>query len=151
MTADAPPASAALLGTWKLVSWQREIVATGERSDALGPSPLGYFNYGADGRVLLLIVRRDRAAPQAGAPTDAEKLALFDSMLAYAGTYTLDEEKIIHHIDASWNEAWTGTNQVRFYKLDGNTLTIRGAPARDPHIGQEVVHHVVLQKPPQLG
>ena len=57
MTAGAPPASVALLGTWKLVSWQREIVATGERVDALGPSPVGYFNYGADGRVLLLIVR----------------------------------------------------------------------------------------------
>jgi hypothetical protein len=31
----------ALLGTWKMVSWQRESVATGESADALGPDPVG--------------------------------------------------------------------------------------------------------------
>jgi len=151
MTAGAPPTSTALLGTWKMVSWQREIVATAERFDALGRDPVGYINYGADGRVLLLIVSRDRPAPQAALPSDREKLALFDSMMAYAGTYTLDAEKIVHHIDASWNEAWTGSDQIRFYKVDGDTLTIRGAPAKDPQTGQEVVYHVVFQKLPQLA
>jgi hypothetical protein len=28
----------------------------------------------------------------------------------------------------SWNEAWTGMDQVRFYKLSGNNLTITSAP-----------------------
>jgi len=148
---DAPPASGALLGTWKMVSWQREIVATGERLDALGRDPVGYISYGGDGRVLLLIVGRNRPAPQGAVPSDREKLALFDSMMAYAGTYTVDAEKIVHRIDASWNEAWTGTDQVRFYKVDDDTLTIRGAPAKDPQTGQEVVYHVVFQKVPRLG
>jgi hypothetical protein len=34
-------------------------------------------------------------------PTSEEKLALFDSMIAYAGRYTLDDEKVVHHIDVS--------------------------------------------------
>ena len=42
--------TAALLGTWNMTSWKREIVATGEKIDALGPDPIGYINYGADGR-----------------------------------------------------------------------------------------------------
>ena len=92
---------AALLGTWRMVSWQREVIATGERTDALGPDPVGYINYGADGRMFAFVLSKDRQPPAGPVPTDAEKLRLFDSMLAYAGTYTLDDEKVVHHVDAS--------------------------------------------------
>jgi Lipocalin-like domain len=128
--------AAALLGTWKMVSWQRESVATGERADALGPDPLGFINYGADGRMFAIVIQKDRDPPAGPVPTDDEKLRLFNSMLAYAGTYTLYDDRVVHHIDASWNQAWTGTDQVRFYKIDGDVLTITGAPAKDPTTGQ---------------
>jgi hypothetical protein len=137
--------TSALLGTWKMVSWQRESVATGERADALGPDPVGFINYGADGRMFAIVIQKDRVAPAGPVPTDEEKLRLYNSMLAYAGTYTLDNEKVVHHIDASWNQAWTGTDQVRFYKLNDGVLTITGAPAKDPHTGQEVVHRIVFR------
>jgi hypothetical protein len=52
-----------------------------------------------------IVVRRDRATRQKLPPTDAEKLRLFDSMLAYAGTYNLEEDKVVHHVDTSWNQA----------------------------------------------
>ena len=42
-----------------------------------------------------------------------------------------------HHVDISWNEGWTGTDQVRFFKLDGNILTITGAPSKSPIDGRE--------------
>ena len=95
----------ALLGTWKMVSWGREFVTTGEKLHALGPDPVGYLTYGADGRVHAIVVSKDRAAPAALPPNNDEKLRLFDSMLAYAGTYTLDSEKVVHHVDISWNQA----------------------------------------------
>jgi hypothetical protein len=131
-----------------MVSWVREFVATGERVDALGPDPVGYIAYHSDGRMMTLEVRKDRAKPKGLVPTDEEKLVLFDSMLAYAGTYTLDDEKVVHHVDISWNQTWTGTDQVRFYRVDGDTLTISSAPAPDPYTGQEVVHRVVFRKLP---
>jgi hypothetical protein len=140
------PANSAMLGTWKMLSWQREVVATGEKVDALGPDPVGYVNYCADGRMYALVVKKDRKPPSGPLPTDDEKLRLFDSMLAYAGTYTLHDDRVIHHLDASWNQAWTGTDQVRFYSLDGDTLTISGAPAQDPHTGQEVIHRIKFQR-----
>ena len=34
----------ALLGTWKMVSWTKKVVATGETSDAFGPDPVGYIS-----------------------------------------------------------------------------------------------------------
>ena len=136
--------TAALLGTWNVTSWKKESVATGESIDALGPHPVGHINYGADGRFYALIVSKDRAASLP--PNDTEKVKLFDSMIAYTGTYSVDDEKAVHHVDASWNQAWTGTDQVRFYKLDGDTLTISGAPAKDPHTGKEVIHRLEFQR-----
>jgi Lipocalin-like domain len=93
-----------------------------------------------------LVVSRDRPRPANLPPSYDEKIKLFNSMLAYAGTYTVDREKAVHHVDASWNQAWTGTDQVRFYSLDGDSLTISGAPAQDPHIGQEVIHRIAFER-----
>jgi hypothetical protein len=70
-------------------------------------------------------------------PTDEEGVKLLGTMVAYAGTFTLDQEKVVHHIDVSWNQAWTGTDQVRFYKLEGGILTITTAPYKSYHDGQE--------------
>jgi len=138
--------TAVLLGTWNMTSWKREILATGEKIDALGADPVGYINYGSDGRFYALVINRNRPRPAALPPNDAEKIKLFDTMLAYAGTYSVDEEKAVHHVDASWNQAWTGTDQVRFYKLEGDKLTISGAPAKDPHTGQEVIHRLEFKR-----
>ena len=77
---------------------------------------------------------------------DADKVNLFDSMLAYAGRYTLDHEKVVHHVDISWNQMWTGTDQVRFYKLDAGILILKSTPAKDPYTGQETVHTVTWER-----
>ena len=82
-------------------------------------------------------VAEDRPKPRELVPTDAEKVKLQGSMFAYAGTYTADGEKVVHHVDISWNQNWTGTDQVRFYKLDGDTLTITSAPSRNFTDGRE--------------
>jgi hypothetical protein len=135
-----------LLGTWTMLSWQKQTVATGQTADAHGLNPIGYITYCPDGRMHAIVVRRDRATPQKLPPTDAEKLRLFDSMLAYAGTYSLEEDKVVHHVDTSWNQAWTNTDLIRFYELENGLLTITGAPAADPYSGQEVVHRMDFRK-----
>ena len=135
-----------LIGTWKMTSWTRELTATGQKSDALGPSPIGWISYSRDGRMMVVVVRSDRKAPAALVPTDSERISLYSSMLAYSGTYTVDDEKVTHNIDTSWNQAWTGTKQVRFYKVDGKTLTLRGAPAKDAVDGMESVYTVIWEK-----
>ena len=103
-----------LVGTWKMASCHRELIATGESIDYFGPNPVGYVSYQSDGRMTALVLGDEPITPKGSVPTDEEKIALFDSMVAYAGTYTFDDEKIVHHIDASWNHTWTGTDLVRF-------------------------------------
>jgi Lipocalin-like domain len=82
------------------------------------------------------VVKRDRPSPASLPPSGSEKVELFDSMLAYAGTYTLHNDHVVHHVDASWNQAFTGIDMIRFYKLDGSMLEIWGAPAPDPYTGR---------------
>jgi hypothetical protein len=129
--------AARILGNWKMVSWQVEDLASGDPPDALGPNPRGYITYTRDRRVIVLVLKARRPTPAALVPTTAEKLELYDSMFAYAGTYVVEAEKVVHHIDMSWNESWTGTAQIRFFRLDGDTLTyvsvMRGGAGFDPN------------------
>jgi Lipocalin-like domain len=135
-----------LVGTWRMLTWRREFADTGEQIDALGADPVGFVSYGADGRVHAIVVKRDRPSPASLPPSGSEKVELFDSMLAYAGTYTLHSDHVVHHVDASWNQAFTGTDMIRFYKLDGSMLEIWGAPAPDPFTGRTVVHRITFEK-----
>jgi hypothetical protein len=125
-----------LIGTWKLLSMVYEVVATGQRSSPYGDSPDGYLSYSSDGRMYAFGVAEDRPKPRDAVPTNEENVQLQGSMFAYAGTYTADGEKVVHHVDISWNQSWTDTDLVRFYELDGNTLTITTAPAPSPVDGE---------------
>jgi hypothetical protein len=65
-----------------------------------------------------------RTGPLEMTPTDEERVELHKTMFAYAGTYSAEAGKVTHHVDTSWNETWTGTDQVRFYEIHGDTLTL---------------------------
>src|SRR5262245_40857315 len=38
-----------LIGTWKLIAAVREEISSGTKTELLGPNPVGYAKYGADG------------------------------------------------------------------------------------------------------
>ena len=111
------------------------------------PDPIGYIAYPTDGRVIAPAVQKDQATPCGPVPNDEEKIALFESMIAYAGRYTLDDERVVHHVDASWNQGWTGTDVVAVLRPERDTLTLKGAPAVDPYTGEEVVYLIAFRRP----
>lgn len=119
-----------LLGTFKLVSSTRQILDTGEVVDTYGANPNGYITYGSDGRMLAVIVRSDRTKPASlDALTDKARADLFNSMLAYGGTYKFYGDRVEHHIDISSNEVWTGTTVVRNVRKEGDKLIYTTVPA----------------------
>lgn len=129
-----------------MVSWKRKVVASGTITDAMGPDPVGFLSYQPDGRVMAVVVSRERAALKGHVPSDTEKIALFDSMLAYAGTYTFENGRVVHHVDASWNPAWGVSDLIRPFSIDGNKLVISGAPGVDPATGEQVVYELEFRK-----
>lgn len=132
--ADANP----LLGTWKLQSFVREVAGTGERYDQLGHHPDDYLAYSPDGRMSAFFVSGDQPRPNSE-PTDEERIKLHKSMLAYGGTYSVSPGKVVHHIDIEWNGKRLGTDQVRFYSIEGDKLLIRTEPNKSPVDGREGV------------
>ena len=136
------------LGTWKLVSYVREEIPSGAKSDVMGAHPSGYINYGRDGRMMVLIVGSDRKKPVGPVATPEEAEALIRSMLAYAGEYTVDTEAktVTHHIDASSDQSRTGESLVRTYKLDGDRLALTTPPSNDPANGKKTVRALIWER-----
>jgi hypothetical protein len=133
-----------LLGTWKLKSYVMT-TGMGEKSTPYGERPIGYLSYSADGRMQVIGTSSGRIVPPGLDLTDEERVALHNSMFAYAGTYSVEAGRVTHHVDISWNEAWNGTDQVRFYEVNGNTLTIT-ASVMDPTSGTEAQYVVAWEK-----
>jgi hypothetical protein len=116
------------------VSFTQQVVGTGESADLFGKAPHGFINYGRDGRMFAIIARENRPKPTDLAKmTDQERAELFRTVIAYAGTFKLDGSRVVHNVDISWNENWTGTAQVRNFRIEGRRLII----SVDPQIGPD--------------
>jgi hypothetical protein len=139
-----PPVAHPLLGTWRLISYV-VMKDTGERLTPYGAHPTGYLAYSADGRMQVVGTADGRGRLRRTAPTDTEQAELLETMFAYAGTYTLAPGKVTHHVDISWNEIWTGTDQERFFTLRKNILTITSR-ATDPAGGAASEYVLVWEK-----
>jgi hypothetical protein len=120
-------AAHSIAGVWKLKSYSRRFLDTGEvRSDL---APHAYILYTPQGFMMSITVEGDRQRPAGAVLTDAERVRLFNSIVsAYSGRYRVEGNKVIHTVDISWNEAWTGTEQVRYFTVAGDELTIETTP-----------------------
>jgi hypothetical protein len=119
-----------LYGTWRLVSWKRTIVTTGETTDVFGKSPKGSIIFGRDGRALALFTSDKRPnVPDAAKMTDQDRVELYKTMIAWAGTYTFDGKTLKIRMDVSWNESWNGTEQKRLVKFEGKRMIMSTEPA----------------------
>ena len=118
-----------LYGTWRLVSFVTQVVATGEKTNTFGKAPHGFLSYSRDGRMSALIVKGERPKPTDLAKvTNEERVELFKTMIAYGGTFSVAGNVVTHQVDISWNGNWTGTSQIRNFKLDGRKLYISTNP-----------------------
>jgi hypothetical protein len=52
----------------------------------------------------------------------------YDGYVAYFGTYRVDEANgvVTHVVEGSFKPSYTGTDQPRHFKLDGDVLVIQG-------------------------
>jgi hypothetical protein len=143
-----PQPSQKMGGTYRLVSSTRTLVDTGRVIDSFGKNPTGYIMYTQDGRMMVLIVRADRPKPTHEDMTDQQRAELFRSMAAYAGRYTFDGKRIVHHIDISWNEILTGKDVVREVEVEngGQRLIYRSGPGPSPTDGTVSIGKLIWEK-----
>ena len=131
-----------LVGAWRLLSYE-SISATGETTLPLGPNPIGRIEYRPDGRMFALLVAAGRPSIGWSAFGDAtveEKAAAYDSAVAYYGTYEVEGDLVIHHVEASTLPAFTGNDVERYFRIDAGRLVLTFVFATPgPQAGQTLV------------
>jgi hypothetical protein len=119
-----------IVGTWALDSVKFEDTESGERFDIYGANPSGYIMINEDGHVMAFLADSTRKPPQ----NPSDSAALFSNMMCYAGKYRLNgNSECIFSITAAWHPSWIGTDQVRFFDIKGNTLSITTAEQTHPN------------------
>ena len=134
------------IGTWKLISAVREEHPSGEKVDQFCPGAIGFLSYGADGRMLALLVRGDRKRPAGFPVSDEEAAGLFRGLVSYGGRYEVKGDEVFHYVDISANEIWTGSEQQRFFRFDGDRLRLSTPVNPDPIDGKISVRSMLWEK-----
>ena len=98
-----------------------------------GTDVRGRLTYDRAGHVSLQIAKvgRERfASDDLETGTPAEIRCAWDSYHAWFGRFTvgLDEQSVIHHIEASLFPNWVGVDQMRLVTLEDDGLVLRSKP-----------------------
>jgi Lipocalin-like domain len=125
-----------LLGTWKLKSFVREVLATGERYNQMGEQPDGYLSYSADGRMLAFFVSDNQPRPRAD-PTDEERIKLHKGCLPMAARTNCLPGRLFIALISNGTDADLELSRVRLFTLDGDRLVIKTEPDKSPIDGRE--------------
>jgi hypothetical protein len=123
-----PDFATLVLGSWSLIDYRRT-----RRNQVVlpfGPDPVGYLQYGAEGRMSATLSRRSRPPLQTpidanwrGDPGEWAEAAM--SYVAYTGRYAVEDDRVTHFVDACLYPNWVGTTLTRWASLverNGETL-----------------------------
>jgi len=123
-----------LVGSWRLVACEHK------RSDGSSHYPWakdaqGTLIYTADGRMSAFVMKANRKPFHAkgffdGSPE--EKARAVDDCLSYSGRYRVESNQVIHILELSLFPNWIGTEQARFFKLEGSSLSLSSLPYPTP-------------------
>ena len=112
-----------IVGVWKVTSFVRKEVETGKTSLPYGEKPTGYRIHTPGGYVSYLFAAADRKAP-AGNITDADRAAFYNTMTAAVGTYKIDGDKILFHVDEATSPGFVGQNATYKFSIEGQKLSM---------------------------
>jgi len=120
-----------MIGTWELVSWTWTFDEDGrvEPERTFGQDAFGRIIYSADGYMCAALMKRNRpnfTSKDLRGGTNEEKLAAFETYIAYCGKFEVseDDRSVVHTVDTSLYPNWTGSLQKRYVDLSGGKLTL---------------------------
>lgn len=108
-----------LVGTWQLV---RTAAHASDGTPVLPPygneSAMGIVSLAADGRMICVL-----CDSRAEMPDGLER-----EYNSYCGAYTYDGRQLVTRVDASANDDWFASEQVRDVSFEGDLLVLRPPP-----------------------
>lgn len=129
---QARPGENPLAGTWELVSVEAAAADGSVDSAAYGPAPHGYITYTVDDYMTVLFSFADRPHIRGSwrAAPEQDRAEAFATVLAYAGTYSLEADSVTHHVTVSTDPNRVGTSISRRFTVSDDVITLT-APAID--------------------
>jgi hypothetical protein len=121
--------TSSIVGTWKVVKYE-DHEPDGTIRHPYGENPLGYFVYDPTGHLSIHIMRtpplKSFPGMRDGTGDPARYQEAFLAYVAYFGSYTVDAAKstVTHHVEGSLRPDYTGTDQVRPFRIEGDRLII---------------------------
>jgi len=86
----------------------------------MGQKPTGYVIFPPEGRAFFILAGKGRTPPK----TVQERAQLLNSLISYPGLYRIEGDKGITKGDVAWSPDFVGTEQTRFFKVDGDRLQV---------------------------
>jgi hypothetical protein len=100
-----------LLGTWKLVSHNYEMQATGQTGPTMGDNPIGYVHFTPERVFVVLSASTGKTDARLGS-------------LSYTGKYRVEGNTWTTDIDVASMPDWVGTAQKRDFTIEADTLKV---------------------------
>ncbi len=122
--------SGRFIGTWKLLSFEY-------RSDEdqvtypFGKDPIGYLMYNGEGYMSVAFMasgRRSFSSSDRLGGTSEEVVAAYRTHSSYCGRYEVSGDRVVHLIEVSSYPNYVGQRQERFYRFEGDKLTLSTPP-----------------------
>lgn len=137
-----------LAGAWRLLSSEFR-TSRGDVIYPLGEDAGGQCILTKEGYMSGQLMRRDRplfAAGNQAAGTPEEIKAALEGYVSYYGPFDIDpaRQQLTTHVEGSLFPNWIGEDQVRFYELTENRLTLRTPPI--PLGDDEVTGYLIWER-----
>jgi len=143
--ARAQDIASAIVGVWKVLSVETKEINSGKAVRPLG-DVMGTFVFSPGGHFSGMVFSANRKGPADPNATEAERVALFNSMVAYNGVYRTEGNKLDLTIDNSHIQSWNGTQRLFTVELAGARLTGRTAPLKAATTGLDVFAEFIWEK-----
>lgn len=127
------------IGIWRLFSFDYEDQVSGVRSPRFGTKPKGRLFLLENGLMMAILTAEGRTIPM----TNEDRAMAFNTVIAYSGKYMVQDGKLNINVDISWNEAWTGTVQIRSYRFLDSRLQLTSAWAPSPFEPNRIVRGIM--------
>lgn len=139
--------ASSIVGVWRQTSLIEKDVASGTTAPVQkSEEQSGYRVFTRGGHAFILNIYKPRKAPPATNASDADLAALFRTMSAFSGTYKVDGNRLIIRVDASWIEAWNGSDRPFRLEITGNRLTMTAGPVKNAYTGKEILLVSTLER-----
>jgi hypothetical protein len=136
-----------VVGTWQVTSFSVLMLDTNEALRPFGEHPIGYLQYSPGGHMVVFLSTGTPKRAAGTAYTDAERVDIYKGIVAgYAGTYSVEGNKVTIHVVASWFPEWNGGDQIRYAEIEGNRVTIKTPPLKSPLDGRDTVATATFER-----